>query len=97
MKDLSFISGDFFDREIPKEETWLLNYYKTPIQIQFLRYYLEFGNIDLFQDHTGIVIAPKYLERMRKKYHRLHEARNQAKSNFDMELLWSIEMGKHKI
>ena len=46
---------------------------------------LEFGNIDLFQDHTGIVIAPKYLERMRKKYHRLHEARNQAKSNFDME------------
>ena len=97
MKDVHFLSGEFFDLEIPKELKWLLNYYKTPVQIQFLRYYLVFEDVKFFKDHTGINVNSKYLRRLEVKFHILKDMRNVAKKNFEVERLWEIETGRKKI
>jgi len=97
MKDVQFLSGEFFDLEIPREKRWLLNYYKTPVQLQFLRYYLVFGNVEYFKDHTGIDVNPKYIRRLEAKYHILIDMQESAKKRFDVERLWEIETGRKKI
>lgn len=96
MRDLLFLSGDFFETFIPKDKSWLKNYFYTPIQIQFLRYYLAFNDLKYFREYTGIDVEPKYLRRLEFKYLKLLEMRNEAKRNFDIELLWKIETGNKK-
>lgn len=96
MKDLDFLSGEFFDFQMPKDLNWLLNYYKTPVQIQFLKYYMVFGDVTFFKDHTGINVDQKYLRRLEVKFHILKDMRNTAKKNFEVERLWEIETGRKK-
>ena len=96
MKDLKFISGEFFDYEIPKDKKWLKKYFKTPFQRQFLRYFLIFDNLDYFVAHTGINVHLRYLKRLRVKYYILLEMKKIAKENFDMQKLWLVESGRIK-
>lgn len=93
-EDFKLIAGNFSEIDLPKQERWLLNYFKTDIQKNFLIYYLQFQTVDRFSEHTGIKAENHYLKKLEMKYHTLVVMRNQAKSNFDIEKLWKIETGR---
>lgn len=98
MHDLEFISGSFLDLEIPKEKRYLLKYFTTDLQIAFLRYYLVFGMIENFVDHTGYYCHERVVYKLKDKYHRIVEAHDAAKSNFTeegLEKLQDIESGNY--
>jgi len=95
-KDLDLISGRFFDLELAKDQAYLRRYFASGIQFAFLRYYLVFGDVDLFTSHTGIFAEPKYVRRLVTKFHFLVEIRKHAKRNLDFDLLWRIESGRYK-
>ena len=100
MVSLSFISGNFFDVEIPKEKRYLLKYFKTDIQVAFLRYYLVFGCVVNFVDHTGFYCSIRMLYKMQKKLRHLSDAHAKAKSELteeNMEILQLLESGKYRI
>lgn len=94
--DLQFLGGEFLDLELAKDQTYLDKYFASDIQFAFLRYYLVFGSVDQFIQHTGIHAEKKYLRRLEAKYHRLVKLRTDAKKNFDFDLLWRIETGRYK-
>ena len=97
MKDLVFISGDFFETEIHKDNRYLLKYFRTQIQRAFLKYYLVFENVSNFTNHTGIYCVKGYLIKLEYKLKRIREAHKQAKANMDFDILWKIEKGKFKL
>jgi len=98
--DLYFISGKFFELEIPKKQQFLLQYFKTDLQIAFLRYYLVFGEWKNFVDHTGYHCKDRYLYKCEKKYHQLMDAYREASSVLDeehMAMLQKLSSGKYKL
>jgi len=99
-EDLHFISGDFLDYEVPKKQRFLLKYFKTDLQVAFLRYYLVFGNWKNFVDHTGYHCKERYLRKQEVRYHSLMEAHKKASSVLDeehMKMLQKLMAGKHKL
>lgn len=96
MRDFLFLSGEFFEIDIPKDKLWLKRYFHTPVQFQFLQYYLTFNDTKYFKEYTGIDVEMKYIRRLESKYLKLLKMRDDAKSNFDIELLWKIESGNQK-
>jgi hypothetical protein len=100
MKDLEFISGKFLDCEIPKEKRYLLKYFKTNLQIAFLRYYLTFGTVNNFIDHTGYHCSRWLLYEFKDRYHRLVKAYDEAKKSLTedgMRIVHLIESGKYPL
>lgn len=96
-RDLDFISRKFSTYQIPKEKSYLLKYFKTPIQQAFLRYFLVFGDYENFVDHTGYYCQKRWLRMLRNKMEILDNMRAQAKAALDLELLAKIESGKLKL
>lgn len=99
-KDLELISGDFFDIEIPKNRVFLLKYFKTPVQIAFLKYYLVFGEIRNFTNHTGYYCYPRVAKRLQSRFRKLVELHEKAKSDMtqeNLELLSFIEEGRYPL
>ncbi len=99
-EDLYFISGDFFETEIPKKQQFLLKYFKTVLQRAFLKYYLVFGDWRNFVDHTGHHCKDRYLRKQEKKYHQLMDAFKEASSVLDeehMAMLQKLASGKCKL
>jgi hypothetical protein len=96
MTDLQFLSGEFLDYEVPKDKRWLFKYFKTTIQKQFLAFYIEFEDIYMFKQYTGIVVSKRALERLVIKYDILIKLKDQSKSEFELEKLWKIESGKER-
>lgn len=99
MRDLDFIAGDFFDLEIPKQQLYLLKYFKTDLQQAFLRYYMVFGNVRNFVDHTGYHCSERMLFILQRKYKNLVKAHAKAKSELteeSLETLQIIESGRYK-
>jgi len=96
MKDLMFLSGAFFDTEIPKDQQFLLKYFKTDLQRAFLRYYLAVEVVINFVDHTGYYCSDRYLWQQQARLLNVLDAHKQAKENFDLDLVWKIESGKYK-
>lgn len=95
--DLQFISGEFFETDIPKEKKYLLKYFKTKIQIAYLKYYLIFGNSKNFIDHTGYHCSERYLYKQDSLINKLMDAYSEAKSVLDedhMSMVFEIEQGK---
>ena len=97
MKDLAFISGEFFDVEIPKDKQYLRKYFSTDVQLAFLRYYLVFQDITCFADHTGHACSESTVVRMKRRYHKIIAAHDIAKKNLDFEKVWEIESGNLKV
>lgn len=97
MNDLALISGKFFETEVPKDKLFLLKYFTTKIQLAFLRYYLVFGSVANFVDHTGVYCQLRYLLIQERRYHKLLELRQEAKLAMDFDRLWKIENGKQKV
>jgi hypothetical protein len=97
-RDLEFVAGDFFDTPIPKEQLFLLKYFKTELQLSFLKYYLVFGqNVANFVDHTGCYCNYKSLHTMRLQIQRILEAHEKAQKAMDFEALWKIEAGEYEL
>lgn len=93
---MRLISGCFFEDDIDKSNAWLLKYFKSDIQRRFLKYYFTFGGYYYFRRHTGIFCSMRYLESMKKRLSYLLKLHEDAKSNFDLDLLSEVEMGKIK-
>ena len=96
-KDLDFISGQFFDQEVPKKQKYLLKYFKTDLQLAFLRYYLTFHEHRNFVDHTGHWCDNRTRWKLQAKYQKLVETYDQAKhalTEEGMETVLRIESGK---
>ena len=100
--DLAFISGDFFERDIPKDRRYMLPYFDTEVQLQFLRYYLTFNSAMHFVSHTGYYMSRRWRKRLRKRFIRIEAAWAKAhelalEGNFDMlEVIQSGCYGKDK-
>lgn len=95
-KDMLLISGCFFEDDIDKSKKWLLKYFKSKIQKRFLVYRLTFNGYYYFMRHTGISCSTRYLEKLNNKMKVLLKLHEEAKSNFDLDFLSQIEMGKIK-
>lgn len=92
-RDLLFVSGSFFETEIPKDKTFLLKYYTTPVQLAWLRYFFAFGDTKCFSDHTGHPMTDRYDRRMRRRYKRLVELEKDARLKMDFDKLWEVTSG----
>jgi hypothetical protein len=95
-KDLKFISGEFFNCDLPNEKLYLFKYFKNESQRQFLRYYFTFGEIKGFSNHTGCVCSFRWLEKLRDRIEMLEKTHDEAKKNLDFEKLSLIKSGKAK-
>lgn len=99
-KDCHFISGVFFEYDVPKEKRYLLRYFKTALQRAFLRYYLVFGNFKNFVDHTGYYCSDRLLYRFQlrfRKLTRLYDESKRSLSEEGMELIRLLETGKFRL
>jgi hypothetical protein len=95
--DLTFISGDFLKDCLPRDKQYLYNYFKTDIQICFVRYIHTFGNHTYFAEHTGCPCTRRNLQILTAKLHGIEDAHRKAKSRMDFDLLEKIEKGKFKL
>jgi len=97
MKDLIFISGEFFDFEIPKEKKFLFKYFKADLEHSFLKYYFCFGDFENFTDHTGCYCQVRWLRLLKKRLDKLLAQHQNAKAEYNFELLRVIEDGNYKV
>lgn len=97
MRDYNLIAGEFFDLVLPKEKQYLLKYFDTEVQLQFLYYYYIFKSTDRFIEHTGHLVSKRWLNDLRNRYDKLVEAHDSAKSNLDLDILAEITSGKFKL
>lgn len=91
MMDLEFVSGVFFDYEIPKEKRYLLKYFKTTLQRAFLQYYFVFGNTTNFSDHTGYFCSDRVLWKFKARYKYLTKAYDQAKKSLTEQGMLTVQ------
>jgi hypothetical protein len=92
--ELLFVAGEI--PEIPKEKRYLLKYFRKPLQQAFLQYYLAFGAVRYFEQHTGNTCSKRWLNAMRLKFKKLEAVHAVAKADFDLDKLTLIEKGKYK-
>lgn len=96
-RDLLFVSGSFFEQEIPKDKLFLLKYYTTPVQVAWLRYFFAFGDTKCFSDHSGQPMTKRYNRRMRRRYKHLVALEQDARLNMDFTKHWEVTSGGVKI
>lgn len=96
INQLEFVSGNFFDITLPKEKRYLLKYFKTSIEKQFLQYFYIFNNVTYFCLHTGIPCTERWLYKMKQKLLEIEAAHEKSRQVFDIEKLALIESGKWK-
>jgi len=97
MKEAVFLAGLFFDYDIPREKIFLLKYFRSPLEKQFIKYYLCLGEIDNFVDHTGYFCQKKWLKILKKRIDGLITAYDKYKQEGDLDTLCKIENGKFKL
>lgn len=97
MRDLDFVSGKFFEYEIPKDKQYLLKYFATELQEAFLRYMFVFGEWSCFREHTGFRARLDFLKKLEFKFVKLQEVHKKATLEFDLDLKWKIESGNYHI
>lgn len=96
-EETAFIGGLFINCDIPKEKQYLLKYFTSDIQRQFIRYMLQFGNAVRFVDHTGYYCSERWLKMLKARMRKLETIYDQAKKDFDFETVAEIEMGKYHV
>jgi hypothetical protein len=97
LNELEFVAAKFYDYELPPEKKYLLRYFKTDVERQFLRYYLIFGNYHRFTDHTGCACTRRWLRKLREKLEKLDKAHSEARASGDISLIARLESGKEKL
>lgn len=93
--DLEFIAGNFFELDLPKSKQYLLRYFKSDLQKQFVRYYLTFGNVRRFVEHTGHFCKRRWLQLLVEKFNFLELTLKKAKEEMDFTTVAMIESGKY--
>jgi hypothetical protein len=96
MKEAVFLAGLFFDYEIPRDKQFLLKYFRTPLERQFVRYYMCFGEIDNFVDHTGYFCQKRWVRILKKRMDKLLNVQETYKNNFELDKLKELESGRYK-
>jgi hypothetical protein len=96
MKESQFLAGNFFDFEISKERNFLFKYFRSPLERQFVRYYLCFGEIEYFTEHTGHFCQKRWLKILKQRFDKIIAFHNQCRENMELELLEKIEKGRYK-
>ena len=94
--DLALISGDFAEYSLPKQKQYLLKYFDSEIQNQFIRYYVIFGSVKHFTDHTGIFCKKRWLKYLVSRFHEVEAELKRAKSELDFATVALIESGRYK-
>jgi len=97
LKDLIFLSGEFFEFEIPKEKQFLFKYFNTPLEQSFIKYFFCFENFETFPDDTGFCCQQRWLKLLKKRLDKLLIAQKDAKEQFDFESLKRLETGEYKL
>jgi hypothetical protein len=92
MRDLDFISGNFFDYDIPRGMQYLLKYFTTDLQVAFLKYALVFEDTKLFKDHTGHYCSDRLKFRLLCRLRQLKKLHEQAKTSFTEEGLNTLQL-----
>ncbi len=95
--DLALLSRQFENVELPRDKAYLYKYFKTDVQLAFLKYYHVFGEYTNFSDHTGIHCTLPWLKKLYERVVKLEELHRQTKRDFDLETLARIEKGKYKL
>lgn len=100
MRDLEFIAGTFFEYDIPKEKRYLLKYFKSEMQVAFLKYVLCTGEWEMFREHTGHYCTKRMLYTLANRLDVLTETYSKAKADLSeegMRLINEIEMGRYSV
>ena len=96
MKDALFLAGVFFNFDVPRDKQFLFKYFRTAIEKQFVKYYLCFGDIDNFVDHTGYFCQKRWIVMLKKRMDKILSVYREYKNNFELEKLREIESGRYK-
>lgn len=96
VNEILFIGGDFFDCDLPKDKAYLVKYFHSDLEKQFLRYYYCFEEFDHFTDHTGYRCQKRWLKLLLARLKKITTVHAKAKSEMDLELLALIESGAYK-
>lgn len=97
MKEAVFLAGLFFEYDIPREKQFLLKYFRSPLEKQFVRYYLCFGEMDNFVDHTGFFCQKRWLRILKKRIDKIMSVHENYKNNFELDKLREMESGRYKL
>jgi hypothetical protein len=97
MKEAVFLAGLFFEYDIPREKQFLLRYFRSPLEKQFVRYYLCFGEIDNFVDHTGFFCQKRWLRILKKRIDKIMSVHENYKKSFELDKLREMENGRYKL
>lgn len=95
-EEIKFLGGIFFDLALSKSEIYLFKYFRSPLEKQFVRYYLCFNNIDYFVAHTGWFCQRRWLIILEKRFNKIINFHRKCKQEFNLELLSKVEKGKYK-
>ena len=93
----SFFVSDFMKMPVPKEERWMTRYFKTRTKKLFLKYFLAFGSATRFCQHSGEVCTKRYVKKMKMQFLKIRNLHDKAKTDFDLEFLSKIKVGKIKL
>lgn len=96
-RDLHFLARRWETVELPKDKKYLLRYFRTPLQVAFIKYVYIFGDADNFADHTGLACSPRWCIRLFDRMKRLEVLKQEARFSMDMTALAHIESGKFKL
>lgn len=94
-RDAIFLS-DFINNPIKKEKRWMTKYFKTKTKKLFLKYFLTFNSANRFKEHCGEACTKRYVKKIKKQFLEIVKKHENAKKNFDLDLLEKIEKGKLK-
>jgi hypothetical protein len=94
INEFDFIAGKFFYMDVPKEQKYLLRYFKTRVQRAFLYYKMLNGEKIYFTRHTGFFCHPWFWTEQSAKLNMILEAHSKAKRDMDLVMLDKIERGK---
>lgn len=96
MKETQFLAGVFFDFEVPKEKNFIFKYFRSPLEQQFVRYYLCFGEIEFFTEHTGHFCQKRWLKILKNRFDEINSLHDKYKADMELELLGKLEKGEYE-
>ena len=96
MKEAKFLAGVFFDFDIPREKKFLFKYFRSELEKQFVKYYLCFGEVECFSEHTGYLCQKRWIGILKKRFDKIITVYNNYKTNFKLTELKELENGKYK-
>lgn len=95
-KDLELISGDWKDKNFPKEKEYYFRYFNnSKVQDTFLRYVFTFRKWTNFVDHTGVSLSNRYCRTLYRRFQTLERIHQQMLDEPDLELRLKLQSQLH--